>query len=482
MRTILLFTLLMIASLKPIYSQKNQKPNVLLLYMDDLRPELNSYGKTQINSPNIDALAAEGIQFNNAYCNVPICGASRASMLTGMYPTSKRYLSYNTFVDKESPQAISLPQLFKNNGYLTISNGKVYHHLDDNTEDWDEIYRPYAFDKNEKNLAPTDYWETIWKDYQRPENRKTYKETDKGPAFEKAAVNDTTYIDGLMTQKVLRDLNKLQYSEQPFFLTAGFISNHLPFNAPSKYWNIYPTASIKQPYNNTAQKNIPKIATRDYRELRSYNGIPKTGNVNDETAKKLIHGYYATISYVDALIGKITTRLKELNLDKNTIVIFVSDHGYLLQEHAEWTKFTNHKITSQVPLIVRAPGYKKGSVNSLVELVDIYPTLAELCSLESPKNQLDGKSFVSLLQNNKSKIKELVFTKKENGYTIKTHGYSYTEFIDLNTGKKITCTLFDHNLDPDENINIAKDKSSKNIISELSSLLRTKYHDNIYVD
>ena len=236
-----------------------QKPNVLLLYMDDLRPELNCYGKTQIHSPNIDALASEGILFENAYCNVPVCGASRASMLTGMYPTKNRFINYNTFVTKEVPDAISLPKLFKNNGYTTISNGKVYHHVDDNIDDWDEIYRPYAFDQNEKNLAPTDYWQTLWKDYQTPENRKTYKITNNGPAYEKANVNDTTYIDGLMTQKVLRDLKKLQISKRPFFLTAGFISNHLPFNAPEKYWNQYPSESIKEPYNNTSQKNIPKF-------------------------------------------------------------------------------------------------------------------------------------------------------------------------------------------------------------------------------
>ena len=456
-----------------------QKPNVLLLYMDDLRPELNCYGKTQIHSPNIDALASEGILFENAYCNVPVCGASRASMLTGMYPTKNRFINYNTFVTKEVPDAISLPKLFKNNGYTTISNGKVYHHVDDNIDDWDEIYRPYAFDQNEKNLAPTDYWQTLWKDYQTPENRKTYKITNNGPAYEKANVNDTTYIDGLMTQKVLRDLKKLQKSKRPFFLTAGFISNHLPFNAPEKYWNQYPSESIKEPYNNTSQKNIPNIAIGNYHELRAYNNIPKTGEVDAITSKELIHGYYATVSYVDALIGKITSTLKNLDLDKNTIVILVSDHGYILHEHAEWAKFTNHKIASQVPLIIRAPKYKKGTVNSLVELVDLYPTLAELCGLEAPLNQLEGKSFVSLLKDNEAASKYFVFTKKGNGFTIKTPDYSYTEYINLKNGKKITSTLFDHNLDPDENTNISRDNQSKAIVSELSALLHQEFQSHI---
>jgi arylsulfatase A-like enzyme len=163
-----------------------QKPNVLLFYMDDLRPELSSFGIAQIQSPNIDALAAKGVKFTNAYCNIPVCGASRASMLTGMLPTKDRFLDYNTFAEKETPDAISLPQLFKKNGYTTISNGKIYHHLDDRETDWDEVWRPYAFDDNDTGLAPTDYWQSLWKDYHNPENIATYKNTDRGPAYESA--------------------------------------------------------------------------------------------------------------------------------------------------------------------------------------------------------------------------------------------------------------------------------------------------------
>ena len=461
--------------------EKNEKPNVLLLYMDDLRPELNCYGKTQIHSPNIDALAAEGIQFNNAFCNVPVCGASRASMLTGMLPTKNRFINYNTFVSKETPSAITLPQLFKNNGYTTISNGKIYHHLDDRMDDWDEVYRPYAFDKNEENLAPTDHWQTLWKDYQLPKNKKTYIKTDKGPAYEKAEVHDSTYIDGLMTQKVIRDLKKLKSSNKPFFLTAGFISNHLPFNAPKKYWDLYPTETIKQPYNNSPQTNIPKIAIGNYGELRSYRGIPKKGPIDDQTAKELIHGYYATVSYVDALIGKITATLKSLELDKNTIVILVSDHGYLLQEHAEWAKFTNHKLSARVPLIINLPNgtTKNKTSDTFVELVDIYPTLAEICGLEIPKNQLDGKSLSPLLHGKQVEEKMPILTKKGNAFTIRTRDYSYTEYINLNNGQKITCTLFDQNLDPDENTNIAENKSSQKIVSDLSHLLHQEFKSHI---
>ncbi len=449
--------------------------------MDDLRPELFCYGASHIKSPNIDALSASGVQFNNVYCNVPVCGASRASMLTGMLPTKNKFLNYNTFVSKETPNVITLPQLFKNNGYTTISNGKVYHHLDDRIEDWDDIYRPYAFDKNDEALTPTDYWQTLWRDYQLPINKKIYKETSTGPAYEKAEVNDTTYIDGLMTQKVIRDLKKLKHSKTPFFLTAGFISNHLPFNAPKKYWDLYSEENIKQPYNNYIPKNVPINAIGKSPELRQYAFIPKEGQVTDSVAKELIHGYYATVSYVDALIGEIMNTLKELELDKNTIVVLVSDHGYLLQDHAEWAKFTNHSKSSKIPLIISLPGSKNKntSTNALIELVDIYPTLAEACGLQVNDDQLDGESLVPILNNPNLKGKEYVLIKKGNGFTLKTPRYSYTEYINADDNLMIANMLFDYEKDADENFNVVNEPEYKEIVSQLRSKMRSEYYKNI---
>ena len=216
---------------KPENNSTGKKPNVLLIYMDDLRTQLGCYGNDLIKSPNIDRFATSALQFNEAYCNVPVCGASRASMLTGMYPTRNRYINYDTFVSKEEPEAVSFPLLFKQHGYTTISNGKVYHHLDDNMTDWDEVWRPYAFEPNQAGLSPTDYWQSLWKDYKLTQNIETYHKTGTGPAYESAPVPDSAYIDGLMTEKVIRDLAKLKNSGKPFLLTAGFISNHLPFNA-----------------------------------------------------------------------------------------------------------------------------------------------------------------------------------------------------------------------------------------------------------
>ncbi|TXG36067.1 sulfatase [Seonamhaeicola maritimus] len=455
-------------------------PNILLLYMDDLRPELNTYGASQIVSPNIDKLAKNGMQFNNAYCNVPVCGASRASMLTGMLPTKSRFLNYNTFVEKETPEAVTFPQLFKQNGYTTISNGKIYHHLDDRETDWDEVWRPYAFDRNDQGLAPTDYWQSLWKDYQNEDNIIEYKNTDTGPAYEKAMVNDSVYIDGLMTEKVIRDIKKLKKSSKPFFLTAGFIAPHLPFNAPKKYWDLYDRNGIKQPDNNYVPKNAPAISISTWGEMRAYSNIPKKGQVSDSLAINLIHGYYATVSYVDALIGKILNELREEGLDKNTIVVLVSDHGYNLQEHTQWAKFTNYNTSTQVPLIISSPFHQKGkSTNALVELVDIYPTLAELCNLEFPEHQIDGESMIPILNNEKHSGKKHVLIKKGNAFTLKTPRFSYTEYLNPKDNTLITSMLYDHKTDAQENINVVNEPDYKDDVIRLKKILHTTCQNNI---
>ncbi len=457
------------------------KPNVLLFYMDDLRPELNSFGIVKIKSPNIDELAANGVKFTNAYCNVPVCGASRASMLTGMLPTKNRFLDYKTFAEEETPHAVSLPQLFNENGYTTISNGKIYHHLDDRETDWDEVWRPYAFDKNERGLAPTDYWQSLWKDYHNPENIANYKKTDRGPAYESAEVSDSTYIDGLMTEKIIRDIKQLKKNGKPFFLTAGFISPHLPFNAPKKYWDLYDRIDIKQPENyNYIPIGAPKMSISNWPEMRSYTNIPKRGQVSDSIALDLIHGYYATVSYSDALIGKILKVLKGQGLHKNTIIVLVSDHGYNLQEHTQWAKFTNYNTSTQVPLIIYNPLTKtKGPTNALTSLVDLYPTLAEICGLEAPINQLDGTSLVDVMSNPKSKGKKHVFIKRGNGYTLKTNDFSYTEFIRPRDNTTVASMLYDHRENKDENVNVVNKKEFAEVVIELKTTLHTAYKKNI---
>ena len=459
-----------------------KKPNVLLLYMDDLRPELNSYGNNQIISPNIDALANRSVQFTQAYSNVAVCGASRASMLSGMLPTKTRFIDYKTRLDVETPTQVTWPRLLKDNGYTTISNGKIYHHLDDRVSDWDEVWRPYAFDKNDQDLSPLDYWQSLWKDYQLTENIKRYKSTDSGPAYESADVSDNTYIDGLLTDKVIRDLKQLKTSGKPFLLTAGFIAPHLPFNAPTKYWDMYDRSEIRQPYNNYVPKNAPKTSISRWGEMRSYTGIPKKGGVSDETAISLIHGYYATVSYVDALIGQIMTALTNLELHKNTVVIFVSDHGYNLQEHTQWSKYTSYRTSTRVPLMIHLPAMKKGSKSdALVDLIDVYPTVVELLGLKLPEHQLAGESLVPVLKDPSLDGKSHVFLKNGQGFTIQTQEYSYTEFIN-GDNEVFSSMLYDHRTDGDENINVVDEPTYANAVTRLSALLHTEYASNITGD
>jgi arylsulfatase A-like enzyme len=477
----LLFVLILSSCKGIVLDQPPGKPNVLLFYVDDLRPELASYGAAHIQSPHIDALAEKGVKFTNAYCNVPVCGASRASMLTGMLPTKNRFLDYKTFVERETPEAITLPQLFKNNGYKTISNGKIYHHLDDRESDWDEVWRPYAFDVNTSGLAPTDYWQSLWKDYQNPDNRRHYKATDRGPAYESAAVSDSTYIDGLLTEKLIRDLRQLKKNPKPFFLTAGFINPHLPFNAPKKYWDLYDRKTIRQPENyNYTPKDAPEISISNWAEMRSYSNIPKQGQVSDSLAIDLIHGYYATVSYTDALIGKILKELEAQKLSENTLVILVSDHGYNLQEHTQWTKFTNYNTATQVPLIIYNPLSKSnGTTAALTSLIDIYPTLVELCELKAPKEQLDGTSLVPILKNPELEGRKHVFIKRANGFTLKTKAYSYTEFINAADNSVLDKMLYDHRENKVENTNVVYKKELQSIAAEMSQTLHSAYQKNI---
>jgi arylsulfatase A-like enzyme len=459
-----------------------KKPNLLLLYIDDLRPQLNSYGHEKIISPNIDALANRSIQFNQAYSNISVCGASRASMLTGMLPTKTRFIDYKTRLDVETPNQVTWPRLLKDNGYTTISNGKIYHHLDDRVSDWDEVWRPYAFDENDHGLSPLDYWQSLWKDYQLAENIKLYNATGTGPAYESASVSDNTYIDGLLTDKVIGDLKRLKFSDEPFLLTAGFIAPHLPFNAPTKYWDMYDRSEIKLPYNNYIPENAPKISISRWGEMRAYTGIPKQGSVTDETAISLIHGYYATVSYVDALIGQIMTALKELELDKSTIVMLVSDHGYNLQEHTQWGKYTSYRTSTRVPLMIRLPTMTEGSkTNALVDLIDLYPTIVELLDLELPKHQLSGESLVPVIKDPSLHGKSHVFLKNGKGYTIQTREYSYTEFIDANN-ETLASMLYDHRIDGDENINVVDEASYAEVARQLSKLLHKDYASNIIGD
>jgi iduronate 2-sulfatase len=420
-----------------------EKPNVLFIAVDDLRPELNCYGRSQIKSPNIDALAAEGLLFQQAYCNIPVCGASRASLMTGLRPTFNRFITYFTWADKDAPGIKTLPTLFRENGYHTISNGKIFHNQYDSKESWDENWRPEV--------------STSWRDYQIQENiilDTLAGRNQRGPAWECFDGPDSLYFDGRMALKSIRDLQKLATIDKPFFLATGFLKPHLPFNAPKKYWDMYPPEEIVLPGNDTLPLGLPYHLITNWGELRAYDAIPAEGPVSDSVARKLIHGYYACVSYTDAQIGLLLDELEALDLERSTIVILWGDHGWNLDEHGLWCKHCNFNTSLRTTLMLKVPGKTKGKqTEALVEFIDIYPTLAELCNLPLP-DHLEGKSMVPLIADPDAHFQDFVISKWYAGLTIQTRNYAYTEWF-TREDSLMGSMLYDHRSDHDENFNLA---------------------------
>ncbi|AHM61161.1 Iduronate-2-sulfatase [Flammeovirgaceae bacterium 311] len=434
-----------------------EKPNVLFITVDDLRPELNCYGKSHIQSPNIDKLAQGGILFSRAYCNVPVCGASRASFLTGTRPTRNRFLTYDTWAEKDNPEAIPLPQHFRNNGYFTVSNGKVFHNPTDSEDSWDEIWQPE---------------DVHFRTYLTAENLALAASIKKGYPYERAAVSDSIYYDGKVATKAIVDLQKLKGGDKPFFLAVGFFRPHLPFNAPEKYWNLYERRNISLPVTYKDSANAPAVAfLHNFAEMKQYYGYPPKGPVSDSIAISLIHGYYASVSYVDAQVGRVLDALEELGLKENTIVVLLGDHGFNLGEHGTWCKHSNFNTSLQAPLLFSGPGVPENKKsNQLVEFVDIFPTLIDLANLPTLPNQLEGASMLPIMQQEDAPWDGRIVSKYVDGLTIKTGHYMYTEWSksDSNVYARM---LFDHARDPDERMNIAELPESQELIRRLQQEL-----------
>ncbi|TVS11472.1 MAG: DUF4976 domain-containing protein [Planctomycetaceae bacterium] len=455
-------------------NNKSENINVLFIAIDDLRNQAGIYSQSQMKTPSFDKLAKTATVFDKAYCQVPVCGASRASLLTGLYPTETRFVNFNARKDKDAPEVVSLPMHFKNHGYTTLSRGKVFHHVNDDIEAWSE--KPYIPDHEGMGMVwqafITDESKAIIEENRDPSNRKRLV-NDIGPAYEAADVPDNGYPDGMLTDKVFEDLERFSNSEEPFFLAVGFYKPHLPFNAPKKYWDLYDEDDIKLANNPFSPKDAPVQAMHNWGELRNwYAGIPQEGPVSDELARKLIHGYYACVSYIDAQIGKIMDELDRLGLAENTVVVIWSDHGFHLGEHGLWCKHCNFDKVIKAPLIVRAPGIESiGLSNSLIEFIDIYPTLCDLAGIDRPKH-LDGKSFVEVLKDSDASIHEAAYSRYFDGETVVNQRYAYTEWT--KNGELKANMLYDHKYDPDENINVVDDPDYEDVVSKMQNLLNEK--------
>jgi arylsulfatase A-like enzyme len=443
------------------------KMNVLLLVMDDLRPELNCYGDNSMITPNIDKLAANGVQFNRAYSNIPVSGASRASLFTGLRPGVNRFYDVEAKISEDAPGAITLPMLFKNNGYITYSNSKIIHSPKDAADSWTASWHAKVPGKT-------------WRNYLGKENLENDGKRNASYAYECEDVSDDQYIDGMTAQKTIEQLRELKANGKPFFIASGILKPHLPFNAPKKYWDLYDFNKIQLPENYQIERStFPAQAFHNWNELRFYKNIPAAGAIPDETeARRLIHGYKACVSFADAQVGRILDELKALCLDKNTVVVLVGDHGWSLGNHGDWCKHSNFEVVNNTPLIINAPGIKKGvKLNQIAELVDIYPTICKLAGLPVPA-QAEGNSLDILLKKGKDKKWDnSAVIKWHEGITLMTPNYNYTEWIDKND-KIVSQMLFEPKNDKAENKNLANEPAQKVTLDALSQQLRANRGKN----
>jgi arylsulfatase A-like enzyme len=442
------------------------QPNVLFIIVDDLRPELPVYGHEQVQAPHIDALAAEGVVFANAYANVPVCGASRASMMSGLRPTATRFVGFDARIDEDAPDVMPLHALLKANGYQTESLGKVLHHKDDSPAGW-SVPPWSALDDVPRHVA------TGFRNYQDPANITAFKENGIGPATEAPDLDDDAYFDGQTASRAVAALERLALAEKPFFLAVGFVKPHLPFTAPRKYWDLYGRDDIRLAHVGAMPEGVPKQARHTFGELRRYSDVPDDPEVpiDDRLARKLKHGYYASVSYADAQVGRVLDKLEELELDSSTIVILVGDHGWSLGEHGLWAKHSPFDVATRIPMIVSAPGLgEPGTAKALVELVDLYPTLVALLDLPAPAH-LQGESFVTLLEDAAAPGKAAVFPRWKNADVVKTEQYALTVWVD-SRGRPVAEMMFDHAADRDETVNLAQDGNYSLQKGNLESLLK----------
>jgi len=456
------------------------KPNVLFIAVDDLRPQLGCYGADYIVSPNIDRLAAEGLLFERAYCQQAVCAPSRASILSGCRPDTTRIYDLNTPLRKAMPDILSLPQHFKNNGYETLSIGKIYHHPSDDAPGWSiPPFRAGTLGEG-KTWKGRGYLTQQAIEQMNKYNAEHPGSKGRGPAYEAADVPDNKYPDGANTDHAIEELRRLKRGGRPFFMAMGFYKPHLPFNAPKKYWDLYKGEDIRLADNPFLPKDCPSYAPTSWGELRNYYGIPRKGPCSEELARSLIHGYYACVSYTDSQVGRLLDELDRLDIRKDTVVILWGDHGWKLGEHSLWCKHTNFELDTRVPMIVSAPGQKKrgARTDALTEFVDIYPSLCELSGLDTPRH-CEGTSFVPLIENPARSWKTAAFSQyprgKVMGYSMRTERYRYTEWQDRKTKKPLARELYDHVNDPAENANIAGKARMGDIVERLSLMLNAGY-------
>ncbi len=471
-RTTIVFLLLVVFT--AAFSQEKQ--NVLFIAVDDLKPLLGAYGDKTAITPNFDRLAAMGTTFTNAQCQQAVCGPSRASLLTGLYPDLTEVWDLKTQIRDKNPNILTLPQHFSQNGYETFGTGKIFDPRSvDNGLDEISWSQPYVMPK-----VPDDDMGAVLGTYFSDENKEAFRKLQEEaqsrrmegvklnnflrerfkPSTESADVADEEYFDGMATTIAIDKLNEFSKSQKPFFLALGFKKPHLPFVAPKKYWDLYDRDNIPLAEFQKRAKGTTELPYHDFGELRSYTDIPEfidaRDHVREEKQRELIHGYYACVSYIDALLGKVLDALEANKQNENTTIVLWGDHGWHLGDHGLWAKHSNFEQATRAPLIFVDPSMKKGQTNdSPVNFVDIFPTLCDLAGITKP-DHLQGISLSPILSGKQSSVNEFAISQfgrgQTEGYALRNDRYRYVAwFKDGNTNADATILakeLYDYKKDP----------------------------------
>lgn len=463
--------LLGIANAQVANKTADKRYNVLFIASDDLNNDMHCYGDPFVKTPNLDRLASKGVRFDHAYNQYPLCGPSRASILTGLRPDVTKVFDLQTFFRTNLPGVVTLPQLFKNNGYYSGRVGKIFHYgvpgdIGTNGQDdslsWDERRNPKGRDKTDEKLVT---------------NFTPWRGLGSSLSYLIAKGTDLEQTDGMVATDAIEMMTKNK--DNPFFLAVGFFRPHCPYIAPKKYFDMYPLDRVPLPEERADDWNNKPEAAKFTN--------PLNWGLDKEKRREALRAYYASISFMDAQVGRLLDALQKLGLADNTIVVFWSDHGYNVGQHGQWMKQSLFEHAARTPLIISVPGMTKGKPSGrTVELLDVYPTLADLCGLEAPDN-LQGKSLLPLLKNSgagwtkaaytqvvRVPNKSLSIEKSAMGRSVRTERWRYTEWDEGKAGVE----LYDYTTDPNEFVNLAKDPKYASVVKELAALLRKSYKAN----
>jgi iduronate 2-sulfatase len=449
---------------QPEPGKKNM--NILFIVSDDLNNHLGTYGHPLVKTPNLDRLAKRGVRFDHAYNQYPLCSPSRVSVLTGLRPDTTGVYDLKTLFRDRIPTVTTLPEFFKQNGYFSARVGKIFHYGvpgqigtdgQDDPRSWNMVVNPSGRDKKEEHLVS---------------NYTPRRGLGSSLSWLEADGSDDEQTDGMVANETVRLIK--ENKDKPFFIAAGFYRPHCPYIAPKKYFNLYPLHKIKLPAEQADHiKSIPRQA---------FFTDPLYWGLNEQQRKEVIRAYYASVTFMDAQVGKLLDAVDESGLSQNTIIVFWSDHGYLLSEHGQWKKQSLFEEAARVPLLIAYPGAKgNGKVSErVVELIDLYPTLAKLCGMHPPQ-YLAGADLTPLLNDPKLKWERPAYTQvlryKENvmGRSVRTERWRYTEWGVGVHGAQ----LYDHKKDPFEYKNLADLPAYTKVREEMRRLLNQNRPDKL---